>query len=64
MTDRAHRIGKKNIVTVYKLIAKGTIEESIMKLQEMKRDFADQLLEGEGMASGSFTKEELLELLD
>lgn len=36
-TDRAHRIGQKNVVTVYKLIAKGTIEEKIIKLQQMKK---------------------------
>ena len=36
-TDRAHRIGQKNVVTVYKLIAKDTIEEKIVKLQERKK---------------------------
>ena len=63
MTDRAHRIGQENVVTVYKLIAKGTIEENIVKLQEKKRDLADQILSGEEMGTGSFSKEELLELL-
>lgn len=62
-TDRAHRIGQKNVVTVYKLIVKGTVEENIMRLQEKKRELADQILSGEGMDSGSFNKEELLELL-
>lgn len=62
-TDRAHRIGQKNVVTVYKLIVKGTIEENIMKLQEKKRELADQILSGEGMDSSSFNKEELMELL-
>ena len=38
-TDRAHRIGQKNVVTVYKLIAKGTIEEKIIKLQQMKKSW-------------------------
>ena len=33
-TDRAHRIGQTKKVTVYKLIAKGSIEEKIQKLQE------------------------------
>lgn len=63
VTDRAHRIEQENVVTVYKLIAKGTIEENIVKLQEKKRDLADQILSGEEMGTGSFSKEELLELL-
>ena len=62
-TDRAHRIGQKNVVNVYKLIMKDTIEENIVKLQERKKELAEQVLSGEGMGSGSFSREELLELL-
>ncbi len=62
-TDRAHRIGQKNVVNVYKLIMKDTIEENIVKLQEKKKELAEQVLSGEGMGSGSFSREELLELL-
>ena len=62
-TDRAHRIGQKNVVNVYKLIMKDTIEENIMKLQERKKELAEQVLSGENLGSGSFTKEVLLELL-
>ncbi len=62
-TDRAHRIGQTNIVNVYKLIMKDTIEENILKLQERKKELAEQVLSGEELGSGSFTKEELLELL-
>ena len=62
-TDRAHRIGQQNVVSVYKLIAKGTIEENIIKIQTLKKELADQVLSGEGMSTGSFTREELLELL-
>ncbi len=61
-TDRAHRIGQEQKVTVMKLIAKGTIEERILKLQEQKQMLADKIISGEGMAFSSFTKEELLEL--
>ncbi|MCM1125918.1 MAG: DEAD/DEAH box helicase [Lachnospiraceae bacterium] len=62
-TDRAHRIGQKHVVNVYKLIMKDTIEENIIKLQERKRELAEQVLSGENLGSGSFTREELLELL-
>lgn len=63
-TDRAHRIGQKNPVTVYKLIAQGSIEEKITELQEKKRELADQVLDGEGLSAASLTKEELLEILN
>ena len=62
-TDRAHRIGQKNVVNVYKLIVKDTIEENIMKLQEKKRELADQILKGENLNGSSLTREELVELL-
>lgn len=62
-TDRAHRIGQKNVVNVYKLIAKNSIEENIVRLQEKKNELADTILNGEGIESGSFSKDELIELL-
>lgn len=63
-TDRAHRIGQRNVVNEYKLVVKGTIEENIIKIQDMKKELAEQVLSGEGMSVGSFTREELLSLLD
>lgn len=63
-TDRAHRIGQKNKVMVYRLIAKDTIEEKIVQLQEKKQQLADQVLGGEGMQGTAFTKEELLDILE
>ncbi|MEG1846872.1 MAG: SNF2 helicase associated domain-containing protein [Lachnospiraceae bacterium] len=63
-TDRAHRIGQTNVVTVYKLIAKGTIEENIVKLQEAKHELAEQVLGGDTLKTPNFTKEELIELLE
>ena len=43
-TDRAHRIGQKNTVTVYRLIAKDSLEEGIIKLQESKKALSDDIL--------------------
>ncbi len=62
-TDRTHRIGQKNTVTVYKLIAKGTIEEKILKLQEEKKNLADEILSGANTSLTSLSKDELLDLL-
>ena len=62
-TDRAHRIGQKNVVTVYKLVMKDTIEERIIMLQEKKKELADQLLNSDVLSAPKLSKEELLELL-
>lgn len=63
-TDRAHRIGQDKRVTVMKLIAKDTIEERILKLQEEKRDLADKIISTEGISLAALTKEELLGLFE
>lgn len=63
-TDRAHRIGQKHVVTVYRLIVRGTIEEKILGLQEAKKELAEQVLAGEELKTAAFTREELLELLE
>ena len=63
-TDRAHRIGQQKKVTVYKLIAKHSVEEKIQKLQEAKKDLADKVISGEANQLNSMSKEELLEILN
>ena len=62
-SDRAHRIGQVNIVTVYRLIMKDTIEERILQLQQEKSGLADRILSGEGISSASLSREDLLQLL-
>ena len=50
-SDRAHRMGQQRPVTIYRLVARGTIEEGIVELHHRKRDLADSLLEGTEMAA-------------
>ncbi len=60
--DRAHRIGQKRPVTVYRLVSADTIEEKIVRLHHEKRDLAHSLLEGTDV-SARISVEELLELI-
>ena len=62
-TDRAHRIGQTKTVAVYRLIAKDTIEEKIMDIQENKKDLADAILSGEQQSLGQLSRDELMDLL-
>lgn len=50
--DRAHRIGQKRPVNVYRLVAKGTIEEKVSQLQQRKRDLFTSVVK----SSGSLTE--------
>ena len=62
-TDRAHRIGQRQSVQVYKLIAQSSIEEKILRLQEVKRELADAVVqEGDGILT-TLSAEELLDLI-
>ncbi|MDX9834675.1 MAG: DEAD/DEAH box helicase, partial [Desulfobulbus sp.] len=61
-SDRAHRIGQQRPVTVYRLVARNTIEEKIVSLHGEKRDLADSLLEGTD-ASARISAKDLLRLI-
>ncbi|WP_290460026.1 DEAD/DEAH box helicase [Romboutsia ilealis] len=45
-SDRAHRIGQKNVVNVIKLIAKDTAEERVINLQETKKELIEDVING------------------
>ena len=66
-TDRAHRIGQENVVEVIKIIAKGTIEEKILSLQEEKKKLISQLM-GDELSSGdnfaALTEKEIFGLFE
>ena len=63
-TDRAHRIGQKNPVQVVRLIARDTIEEKILQMQESKWLLAEQVVGNKTPAITDLTVEELLELIE
>lgn len=66
-TDRAHRIGQENVVEVIKIIAKGTIEEKIISLQEEKKKLISGLM-GDELSNGEvfrgLTEEEIFGLFE
>lgn len=65
--DRAHRIGQRNVVEVIKLVARGTIEEKIILLQEHKKELIDSIITGELTNSNmlnKLTREELIQIFD
>lgn len=45
-SSRAHRLGQRRSVTVYRLVSQGTVEERILDLHHAKRDLADAVLRG------------------
>uniref|UniRef100_UPI0034A1E72D DEAD/DEAH box helicase n=1 Tax=Clostridium disporicum TaxID=84024 RepID=UPI0034A1E72D len=63
-SDRAHRIGQEKDVEVIKLIAKETIEESIVTLQEDKKELIQDILSGSNIKSSSINKKMIQELIE
>ena len=60
--SRMHRMGQKNPVFCFRLIAKGTIEEKILKLQKIKKELSASLLSTESSLLSSLTDEDIEEL--
>ncbi|MGH8310580.1 MAG: DEAD/DEAH box helicase, partial [Steroidobacteraceae bacterium] len=61
--DRTHRIGQTRPVTAYRLVARGTVEEKVLELQERKRALAAALFESAGATLRDLTREDLEWLL-
>ena len=61
-SDRAHRIGQSRPVTIYRLVARDTIEDRILGLHHRKRELAAGILEGSDLA-GTMSEAELIELI-
>ena len=66
-SDRAHRIGQKNIVEVIKLIAKDTVEEKVIKLQNEKKQLINKILDNNSLDINNIfelSKDEILRLFE
>jgi SNF2 family DNA or RNA helicase len=61
-TDRAHRIGQSKVVTVYRLVAKGTIEEKIQELAAKKRALVDAVLTEDAGGAKKLTRADIDDL--
>jgi superfamily II DNA or RNA helicase len=62
-TDRAHRIGQTRVVTSYKLIAAGTVEEKVLALQQEKRALLADVFEASDAAAAKLSLADLKSLL-
>ncbi|CAL1577030.1 unnamed protein product [Knipowitschia caucasica] len=60
--DRAHRIGQKRVVNVYRLITRGTLEEKIMGLQKFKMSIANTVITQDNSSLQSMGTDQLLNL--
>ncbi|EJT51996.1 helicase [Trichosporon asahii var. asahii CBS 2479] len=60
--DRAHRLGQKKVVNVYRLITRGTLEEKIMGLQRFKLNIASSVVTQQNSGLGSMNTGEVLDL--
>ena len=63
-TDRSHRIGQKNTVTVYKVVCENTIEEKIIELQDKKQELADQIIGNTNNNLSTLSKDDFIKLFE
>ena len=66
-SDRAHRIGQKNVVDVIKLISKETVEEKVIALQENKKELIEDIINSNLENSTSLKKlsrEDIIDLFE
>lgn len=61
-TSRAHRMGQKEVVEVWRLITEGTIEEKIYELQQSKRELFDQVMQGDESSLSQLTEEDIRQI--
>jgi len=60
---RAHRMGQKQKVFAYRLVARGTVEEKILELQKKKKDLAESIISEDKDFMKKLSKEDLSKLL-
>jgi len=57
--DRAHRIGQKKTVSVYRLVTEDTVEQKIMSLKDKKAQIFDALINETGLSTIDLSKEDI-----
>jgi SNF2 family DNA or RNA helicase len=62
-TDRAHRIGQARVVTSYKLVVSGTVEERVLGLQDSKRDLLAGVFEASDAAAAKLSLADLKSMI-
>ncbi|KAK8153629.1 SNF2 family DNA-dependent ATPase domain-containing protein [Phyllosticta citrichinensis] len=62
--DRAHRIGQKKVVNVYRIVTRGTLEEKILNLQRFKIDVASTVVNQQNAGLGTMETDQILDLFN